>query len=160
MRRQSLVEEIKDKDPQYASTRLKTVLTTMNEKDRYEVLTNYERKSHQFRDKNFFLASLLDGFFDRKDKMKEREVSNNQKVTNHNPPPLSGIRNAVNFTSVSSPTALSKDSIGDSHVCDYKFVKTLGKGTFGKVKLAEHMITKKLVIFFQFQRRMFHSFIV
>ena len=47
---------------------------------------------------------------------------------------------------ISGPTQLElAQVISDRQVGDFKFIKTLGKGTFGKVKLAEHVVTKKLV---------------
>jgi serine/threonine protein kinase len=55
-------------------------------------------------------------------------------------------RSRVSSGMISGPTFLETTQIvSDRQVGDYVFLKTLGKGTFGKVKLAEHIVTKKLV---------------
>lgn len=47
---------------------------------------------------------------------------------------------------ISGPTVLDGTTvINDRQIGDYVLLKTLGKGTFGKVKLAEHCVTKEMV---------------
>ena len=59
----------------------------------------------------------------------------------HKPVPQAGI---------SSPTHMAPHLVSDAGVGEYRFIRTLGKGTFGKVKLAEHNSTKEQVSFILF----------
>jgi hypothetical protein len=67
-RRQSLVQEIEGRDPNYANARINDVLNTLPPDDRHVVLTDYNKQSSQVKDKTFFLANLIDALFDRKQK--------------------------------------------------------------------------------------------
>lgn len=46
---------------------------------------------------------------------------------------------------ISAPQIIADAIVSDRQVADYLIIKTLGKGTFGKVKLAEHVVTKQQV---------------
>lgn len=47
--------------------------------------------------------------------------------------------------SISSPTMIEESTVTERRVGNYKFIKTLGKGTFGKVKLAQNTQTGQMV---------------
>jgi hypothetical protein len=46
---------------------------------------------------------------------------------------------------ISAPAPLDERFVSDKMVSDYVYLKTLGKGTFGKVRLAENRMSKQLV---------------
>lgn len=70
MRRQSLVEEFQGKDIRYVQSRINDVLRSLPQNDRNEVLASYSRdivvQTAKEKDKQFFLAQLLDSLLDRK----------------------------------------------------------------------------------------------
>ena len=59
---------------------------------------------------------------------------------------------------ISGPVPLDERFVvNDRQVADYTFIKTLGKGTFGKVKLAEHMVTKQKVCLYSSKLTMMYT---
>jgi len=54
---------------------------------------------------------------------------------------------------VGAPPANPPPSKGDSRLSQYRKIKTLGEGSFGKVTLAEHIVTKQQVALKVINRR-------
>jgi hypothetical protein len=144
MRRQSLVEELEGKPDQYVTTRINDVLNGLDQSDRHNLIQDFQAKSVKIKDRTFFLVRLIDAFFDRKQQ--------------HPPPPrhlsttptASSTSTSIEPTdlkrpNISSPTAIPEVLGNDKQIADYVFIKTLGKGTFGKVKLAQHAVTGEQV---------------
>lgn len=67
MRRPSLVEEIQGRDPEYAQHRINEALNNLSLNERNEVMSDYHKKSVQVKDKQSYLARIIDAFFDRKE---------------------------------------------------------------------------------------------
>ncbi|KAJ3087010.1 MAP/microtubule affinity-regulating kinase 3 [Quaeritorhiza haematococci] len=81
------------------------------------------------------------------------QYSQNNRVSHYenagsNHPPITSDVNATNnppLSTASSTTTLTPEATGSTkQIGDYVLKKTIGQGTFGKVKLAEHVRTKDL----------------
>ncbi|KAI3644844.1 hypothetical protein MP228_011008 [Amoeboaphelidium protococcarum] len=159
MRRPSLYEEIQGSSPQTAARKVRHVLDSeFDELERKNILATLDNNNNSSskqqqsqRDRSdskfrtFSLARVIDNFFDRKQQQRPAvPVASRQSA----PPAICDPRPAVvNQVKVnlSGPTILDDSMVSDKRVGDYVFLKTLGKGTFGKVKLAEHAVTRQKV---------------
>jgi hypothetical protein len=68
MRRKSLTEEIQGKNPHEAQARLETVLNSLPNQDRAEILREFYKKPVAVKEKQSVMARLLDALFDKKSK--------------------------------------------------------------------------------------------